>query len=101
MVSNPPYIRSGEIAGLATEVRDHDPRLALDGGEDGLAAYRAIAPEAMRLLAPGGVLAVELGYDQSADVEALMTAAGLTSERPPKVDLASIRRAAAFRKLPR
>jgi release factor glutamine methyltransferase len=101
IVSNPPYIRSAEIAGLAAEVRHHDPLLALDGGADGLAAYRAIAPEAMRLLAPGGVVAVELGYGQSADVETLMTAAGLTPERPPKADLAGIRRAAAFRKLPR
>jgi release factor glutamine methyltransferase len=101
IVSNPPYIRSAEIAGLATEVRHHDPRLALDGGTDGLAAYRAIAPEAVRLLAPGGVLAVELGYGQSADVETLMTTAGLTLARPPKVDLAGIPRAAAFRKLPR
>jgi release factor glutamine methyltransferase len=101
IVSNPPYIRSAEIAGLATEVRHHDPRLALDGGTDGLAAYRAIAPEAVRLLVPGGVLAVELGYGQSADVERLMTAVGLTPEHPPKVDLAGIPRAAAFRKLPR
>jgi len=101
IVSNPPYIRSAEIAGLLAEVRHHDPLLALDGGTDGLAAYRAIAPEAVRLLVPGGVLAVELGYGQSADVETLMTAAGLTPERPPKVDLAGIRRAAAFRKLPR
>jgi release factor glutamine methyltransferase len=101
IVSNPPYIRSAEIAGLGAEVRHHDPRLALDGGADGLAAYRAIAPEAVRLLAAGGVLAMELGYGQSADVEALMTAAGLTLERPPKADLAGIPRAAAFRKLPR
>jgi release factor glutamine methyltransferase len=101
IVSNPPYIRSAEIAGLGAEVRHHDPRLALDGGADGLAAYRAIAPEAVRLLAAGGVLAMELGYGQSADVEALMTAAGLTLERPPKADLTGIPRAAAFRKLPR
>jgi release factor glutamine methyltransferase len=101
IVSNPPYVRSAEIVDLPAEVRHHDPPGALDGGADGLAAYRAIAPEAVRLLAPGGVLAVEIGYGQSADVEPLMTAAGLTLERPPKVDLAGIRRAAAFRKLPR
>jgi release factor glutamine methyltransferase len=101
IVSNPPYIRSAEIADLPTEVRHHDPPGALDGGADGLAAYRTIAPEAVRLLVPGGVLAVEIGYGQSADVEPLMTVAGLTLERPPKVDLAGIPRAAAFRKLPR
>jgi release factor glutamine methyltransferase len=100
MVSNPPYIRSAEIAGLAAEVRDHDPRRALDGGADGLDAYRALVPQAARLLAPGGALVVEVGRGQSKEVEGLMTAAGLTLERPPKADLAGIRRALAGRKLP-
>ena len=66
IVSNPPYIRSAEIAGLATEVRDHDPHRALDGGADGLDAYRALIPQAARLLAPGGALVVEVGHGQSA-----------------------------------
>jgi release factor glutamine methyltransferase len=101
IVSNPPYIRSKEISGLAIEVRDHDPVAALDGGADGLDAYRAIAPEAARLLAPGGILVVELGLGQSADVRQLMAAAGLTLLGPPKADLAGIRRAVAFRKSPR
>jgi release factor glutamine methyltransferase len=100
IVSNPPYIRSADIAGLATEVRDHDPLRALDGGADGLDAYRALIPQAARLLAPGGVLAVEVGEGQSADVERLMAAAGLTLEGPPKADLAGIRRAVAGRKPP-
>ena len=100
MASNPPYIRSAEIAGLAAEVRDHDPHRALDGGTDGLDAYRALVPQAALLLAPGGVLVVEVGDGQSKDVEGLMTAAGLTLERPPKSDLAGIRRALAGRKLP-
>jgi len=100
MVSNPPYVRSAEIAGLAAEVRDHDPRRALDGGADGLDAYRALVPQAARLLAPGGALVVEVGHGQSKEVEGLMTAAGLTLERPPKADLAGIRRALAGRKLP-
>ncbi len=100
IVSNPPYIRSAEIIDLATEVRDHDPVSALDGGSDGLDAYRALVPQAARLLAPGGVLVVEVGHDQSADVERLMTAAGLTLERPPKADLAGTARAVAGRKLP-
>jgi len=100
IVSNPPYIRSTEIAGLPIEVRDHDPVSALDGGADGLDAYRAIAPEAARLLAPGGILVVELGFGQSGDVRRLMAAVGLTLRGPPKDDLAGIRRAVAFRKLP-
>jgi release factor glutamine methyltransferase len=100
IVSNPPYIRSAEIAGLAIEVRDHDPVAALDGGTDGLDAYRAIAPEAARLLVPGGILVVELGLGQSGDVRRLMAAAGLALQGPPKDDLAGIRRAVAFRKLP-
>jgi release factor glutamine methyltransferase len=100
IVSNPPYIRSAEIDDLASEVRDHDPLGALDGGSDGLDAYRALIPQAVRLLAPGGGLALEVGHDQSADVEQLMAAAGLTLRGPPRTDLAGIPRAVAGRKLP-
>src|SRR6202022_2097612 len=100
IVSNPPYLRSAEIAGLATEVREHDPLPALDGGTDGLDAYRALIPQTARLLAPRGVLVVEVGQGQSGDIEGLMTATGLTLERPPKADLAGIQRAVAGRKLP-
>ena len=101
MVSNPPYIRSADIAGLATEVRDHDPLVALDGGADGLDAYRKLIPQAAERLVAGGVLVVEAGHDQSRDIAGLMTAAGLTQDRPAKADLAGIRRAVAARKLPR
>ena len=100
IVSNPPYIRSAEIAGLDAEVRDHDPRAALDGGADGLEAYRALIPQAGLLLAPFGVLVVEAGHDQSSDIEGLMAAAGLTLERPARADLAGILRAVGGRKLP-
>jgi release factor glutamine methyltransferase len=100
IVSNPPYIRSAEIDDLASEVRDHDPLGALDGGSDGLDAYRALIPQAVRLLAPGGGLALEIGHDQGADVEQLMAAAGLTLRGPPRTDLAGIPRAVAGRKLP-
>jgi release factor glutamine methyltransferase len=100
-VSNPPYIRSADINALAVEVRDHDPRTALDGGADGLDAYRALIPQAAHCLAPGGALVVEAGEGQSGDIEALMTAAGLTIAGPPRDDLAGIRRAVAGRKLPR
>jgi release factor glutamine methyltransferase len=100
IVSNPPYIRAADIAGLASEVRDHDPHGALDGGPDGLDAYRTLIPQAARLLAPRGALVVEAGQGQSSHIEALMTAAGLTLERPPKTDLAGIPRAVAGRNLP-
>lgn len=98
IVSNPPYIRSADIAGLSTEVRDHDPRRALDGGVDGLDAYRIIAPDAARLLAPDGLLLVEVGHDQSGEVAGLMTAAGLTLQGSPRADLAGIRRVAIGQK---
>jgi release factor glutamine methyltransferase len=101
IVSNPPYIRSAHIALLDAEVRDHDPHRALDGGADGLDAYRLIVPEATRLLAPGGALVMEVGHGQSGDIQGLMTAAGLTPAGPPKSDLAGIRRAVTGRFLPR
>ena len=100
IVSNPPYIPSAEIASLAAEVRDHDPHRALDGGTDGLTAYRALIPQAARLLARRGALVVEVGHGQSGEVEGLMTSAGLTLEQPPSTDLAGIPRAVAGWKLP-
>lgn len=92
VVTNPPYIRSGDIAALDREVRDHDPRGALDGGPDGLAAYRLIAADARRLLRPGGHLIAEIGYGQADAVAALFASAGLRCDtvRP---DLAGIPRA--------
>ena len=101
IVSNPPYIRTADIAGLAPEVRDHDPPLALDGGADGLDAYRALIAQAACLLAPGAALVVEAGQGQTGQIEALMTAAGLTLPGPPKADLAGIGRAVGARKMPR
>ena len=101
IVSNPPYIRSAEIADLAVEVRDHDPRAALDGGADGLDAYRALIRQSVGLLAPNAVLVVEAGQGQATDIEALMTAAGLSPTGPPKRDLGGIPRAVSGRKMPR
>jgi release factor glutamine methyltransferase len=98
IVSNPPYIRSADIAALDPDVRDHDPHLALDGGADGLTAYRTIIPQAARSLAPDGILILEVGYDQSAPVGEIMRAAGLTLPRPPKADLGGIHRAVIGRK---
>jgi release factor glutamine methyltransferase len=91
IVSNPPYIAHDEIATLAPEVRDYDPEVALDGGRDGLDAYRSIAGDAKRILAPGGRLFVELGAGQDEQVRALFTKAGLIPGMPRK-DLAGIPR---------
>jgi release factor glutamine methyltransferase len=79
VVANPPYISTGEIAGLAPEVRNFDPGGALDGGPDGLAAYRAITADGRRLLAPGAHLVMEIGGGQASAVSALAAAAGLGS----------------------
>jgi release factor glutamine methyltransferase len=76
VVSNPPYIESDVIDTLDPEVRDHDPRLALDGGPDGLDAYRTLAPEILRVLKPGAPFFVEIGASQKEAVEALFREAG-------------------------
>jgi len=88
VVSNPPYIPSAHIETLEPEVRDHDPLLALDGGHDGLEAYRRLAPEILRVLKPDGVFAVEIGWDQAEAVEGLFKAAGAQDVRTRK-DLAN------------
>lgn len=77
IVSNPPYIPVAEIAGLAPEVRDHEPRIALTDGGDGLGAYRAIAAGAAAHLAPAGRLLVEVGAGQAPSVQEIFAAAGL------------------------
>lgn len=76
IASNPPYIASGEIEALAAEVRLHDPRPALDGGSDGLQAYRALLSQAASRLKPGGRLHVEIGAGQAAAVTALGASTG-------------------------
>lgn len=91
IVSNPPYIASAEIETLAPDVRDFEPRRALDGGDDGLDAYRVLCSDASRLLTDGGALIVEVGHRQAGDVAALMAAAGLTV-LPHRMDLAGIAR---------
>jgi release factor glutamine methyltransferase len=91
VVSNPPYIASGDLAGLPPEVR-HDPRRALDGGADGFDCYRAIAAQAPRLLKHRGLLVAELGVGQAPAVAELFRAAGLVTS-PARADLAGIPRA--------
>jgi release factor glutamine methyltransferase len=76
IVSNPPYIETAVIEDLQEEVRDHEPRMALDGMEDGLFFYRKLAKEAPQWLTPGGRIYLEIGYDQGESVPALLQAAG-------------------------
>lgn len=78
ILSNPPYIASSVVETLSPEVKDFDPRLALDGGPDGLAPYRVIAGEAGGWLKRGGQVLVEIGYDQGAAVSALFAASGFS-----------------------
>lgn len=80
IVSNPPYIPSGDIAGLAPEVR-REPRIALDGGDDGLRFYRALEEGAARHLKPGGLLAAEVGIGQAEEVGRILAAGGFTDIR--------------------
>ncbi len=99
VVSNPPYIASDVIETLEPEVRDHEPRIALEGGPDGLMHYRLLAPEILRVLKPGGRFAVEIGYDQKEAVEALFRGAG-ASGVTTVLDLANRDRVVAGMKNP-
>jgi release factor glutamine methyltransferase len=76
ILSNPPYIPSAAIAALEPEVRDHDPLLALDGGTDGLEAYRAILGEAAGFLGPDGLVILEIGHDQGESLRILAASHG-------------------------
>ena len=76
IISNPPYIRKSDIPGLMEEVREHDPHLALDGGDDGLDFYRILAKESKDYLISEGMILVEIGYDQGSDVKAIFEAEG-------------------------
>jgi release factor glutamine methyltransferase len=91
IVSNPPYVPSGELAGLAPEVRDHEPRVALDGGVDGLEVYRVLAGSVGEALEEDGGIVVEIGFGQREGVGALFAAAGYRVLRTDR-DLAGIER---------
>jgi release factor glutamine methyltransferase len=95
VVSNPPYIESMAIEGLSPEVAHYDPRAALDGGADGLSAYRALIPQAAERLKPGGLLALEIGEGQGAAVRVLAIDAGL-NDLGSASDLAGIERCLLF-----
>jgi release factor glutamine methyltransferase len=98
IVSNPPYIPQRDIEALDREVRVHDPMRALDGGADGLDAYRRVARDAARLLSDRGVLVVELGIGQEADVLRIMLEEGLAPDGSARRDLAGIPRAFVVRR---
>ena len=97
VVSNPPYIPGRDIATLEPEVRDFEPREALEGGEDGLDAYRRLAPDAARLLPAGGLAALEIGQGQAEAVGAIMSAQGLEPIGVRR-DLAGIERCLILRR---
>jgi release factor glutamine methyltransferase len=100
VVSNPPYVARDDIVLLAPEVRVFDPRLALDGGPDGLDAYRAVTAAARHLLSPEGVLVLELGINQLGAVAGLLPAAGLVAVGEPRHDLLGIARTLAIKLSP-
>jgi len=93
VVANPPYIASKDISSLAREVREHDSRSALDGGADGLDAYRKIIAELPQLISAGGTAVLELGIGQENEVAALVRARGLEVQGPARRDLGNVPRA--------
>ena len=97
IVSNPPYVAEPEFAALAPEVRDFEPRVALDGGRDGMDFYRRIAAGVPRWLAPGGQVILEVGAGQADAVEAMMRAAGCAVSARRR-DLAGIDRVVRARR---
>ncbi|PPD46088.1 MAG: protein-(glutamine-N5) methyltransferase, release factor-specific [Methylocystis sp.] len=99
IVSNPPYVRAGDIAGLEPEVRLYDPTLALDGGADGLDCYREIVADLPRLLAPNGLVAFEVGSDQAVSVASLLGARGFSIARVGR-DAGGHERVVAARRAP-
>jgi release factor glutamine methyltransferase len=99
VVANPPYVSSTQLAQLAPEVRDHDPLLALDGGPDGLRAYRALAADAPRLIGAGGHMVIEVGAGQADAVASLFTQAQ-PLDVTAAADLAGMPRALHIRPAP-
>lgn len=94
IAANPPYVTTAEWEALSPEVRDHEPRLALDGGADGLSFYRSIARRWKRCLAPGGVLLFETGYTQAGQVASMMRAEAFADVSVTK-DLSGVDRVVA------
>jgi release factor glutamine methyltransferase len=97
IVSNPPYVETGALDGLATEVRDHEPRVALDGGQDGIEQIRALVAGAGTHLERGGRLLLEIGHGQGERVERLLTDAGFAGAAIER-DLSGLERFAVARR---
>lgn len=98
VVSNPPYVAEGERATLPRDVVAFEPGVALFGGSDGLAVIRALVPEAARVLSPGGLLVMEVGYGQAGGVESLVRASGLFDRFDTRPDLQRITRVVMARR---
>jgi release factor glutamine methyltransferase len=96
VLCNPPYVESAEVAALMPDVASFEPRLALDGGADGLDAYRLLVPQLERLLAPGGTAVLEVGAGQAEAVARLARRAGFSERR--RLDLAGVERAVLLRR---
>jgi len=101
VVSNPPYIPRGEIAGLPPDIRLYEPRKALDGGKDGLSVFRRLIPQAARFLRPGGWLIVEMGQNQSQAIRGLFTQSKGFGEVSAAKDYQGIERVLCARRLKR
>ncbi len=99
ILSNPPYIPSADIESLAPEVKDHEPRLALDGGADGLDGVRVILAQAGDRLLPCGHLILEIGFDQKTDVKNVAGGFPWVAELDFIKDLAGHHRLAVFKKI--
>jgi len=97
IVSNPPYIKSRELSELQTEIKDHEPLLALDGGLDGLAYFRKIVPKAHLHLNKGGVVALEIGSGQANDVLAIAAECGVYKDVRVLKDFAGLDRVVVLR----
>jgi release factor glutamine methyltransferase len=100
VVCNPPYVRTADLDALEPEVRDWEPRIALDGGPDGLGFYRRLAPAAARALSPGAWVVVEIGAGQREDVEASFAATRAFDSARRLTDYRDIERGLAFRRTP-
>ena len=98
ILCNPPYVRARDIGDLMPEVSRYEPRLALDGGYDGLSSFRAIAPQLSRLLVPSGVACIEVGAGQAASVVKLFGEHGLKLHSQ-RADLAGVERCLMFERL--
>lgn len=96
LIGNPPYVRTGEIVHLEPEVRDFDPRLSLDGGADGLALYRRLAPRIPGVV-PSGWVVLEVGFDQADEVLSIMCGDGNVGESRVRLDVAGRRRCVAVK----